>query len=342
VYWTDNSPGGYILHGQWSSPAVGIIKDVPQVIFGGGDGWVYGFRADKWSKDGKGELLWKFDINEKEALLELGAQGTKNDIIATPVIYDDKVYFATGQDPEHGEGKGIFWCIDPTKRGDISEKLAVKRDEPDKPIPPRRVQSVIEEEGEVSVPNPNSGVVWKLTEDDWDKNGEIDDFKEKFHRGIGTAAIKDDLVFVCDFAGQFFCIDAQSGKVHWGYDMLAASWGSPLIAGDKVFVGDEDGDVAMFNVSADPDKAMQKIETDGEVEYFPINAKAPDEESKPEEVNMKNAIYSSPIMANGVLYIANKDHIFAIQKGATANANAAKPMEEKPEEEKPAEEKKEE
>jgi outer membrane protein assembly factor BamB len=342
VYWTDNSPGGNILHGQWSSPAVGIIKDVPQVIFGGGDGWVYGFRADKWSKDGKGELLWKFDINEKEALLELGAQGTKNDIIATPVIYDDKVYFATGQDPEHGEGKGIFWCIDPTKRGDISEKLAVKRDEPDKPIPPRRVQSVIEEEGEVSVPNPNSGVVWKLTEDDWDKNGEIDDFKEKFHRGIGTAAIKDDLVFVCDFAGQFFCIDAQSGKVHWGYDMLAASWGSPLIAGDKVFVGDEDGDVAMFNVSADPDKAMQKIETDGEVEYFPINAKAPDEESKPEEVNMKNAIYSSPIMANGVLYIANKDHIFAIQKGATANANAAKPMEEKPEEEKPAEEKKEE
>jgi outer membrane protein assembly factor BamB len=326
VYWTDNSPGGNLLHGQWSSPAVGIIKDVPQVIFGGGDGWVYSFQADT-GKDGKPVPLWKFDINEKEALLELGGQGTKNDIIATPVIYDNKVYFATGQDPEHGEGKGIFWCIDPTKRGDISEKLAVKRDAPDKPIPPRRVQSVVEEEGEVSVPNPNSGVVWKLTEDDWDKNGEIDDFKEKFHRGIGTAAIKDDLVFVCDFAGQFFCIDAQTGKVNWGYDMLAASWGSPLIAGDKVFVGDEDGDIAMFNVSADPAKAMQKIEMDGEVEYFPINAKAPDAESKPEEVNMKNAVYSSPIMANGILFIANKDHLFAIQKGATANASAAKTAE---------------
>jgi outer membrane protein assembly factor BamB len=312
IYWTDNAPGGNILHGQWSSPTVAIINDVPQVIFGGGDAWVYSYRADTWHKDGKPELLWKFDINEKEALLELGGQGTKNDIIATPVVYDNKVYFATGQDPEHGEGKGTFWCIDPTKRGDISEKLAVKRGAPGESIPVRRVQSVIEEEGEVSVPNPNSGVVWKLTQDDWNHDGEIDDFKENFHRTIGTCAIKDDLLFICDFAGQFFCIDAQTGKVHWGYDMLAASWSSPLIAGDKVFAGDEDGDIAIFNLSADPNKAMQKVDD----EYFPINAKPEEEGDKPEVTNMVNSVYSSPIMANGVLYIANKDHLFAIQKGS--------------------------
>lgn len=297
VYWSDNSPGGNILHGQWSSPTVAIIKDVPQVIFGGGDGWVYSFRADRWLDGGKGEMLWKFDINEKEALLELGGLGTKNDIIATPVVYDDKVYFATGQDPEHGEGKGIFWCIDPTKRGDISEKLAVKRDNTKEVIPVRRVQSVIEEEGEVSIENPNSGVVWKLTTDDWNGDGEIDDFAETFHRGIGSAAIKDDLVFVCDFAGQFFCIDAQTGKVHWGYDMLAASWGSALIAGDKVMAGDEDGDIAIFNISSDRKKAMQEI--DGKWE--PINSKKPDEKSRAEVVNMTSSVYSSPIIANSTL-----------------------------------------
>ena len=49
------------------------------------------------------------------------------DIIRTPVVYDNKVYFATGQDPEHGEGLGIFWCVDPTKRGDISEKIVKNR-----------------------------------------------------------------------------------------------------------------------------------------------------------------------------------------------------------------------
>lgn len=297
IYWTDNSPGANILHGQWSSPTVAIIGEVPQVIFGGGDGWVYGFRADT-GKDGKGELLWKFDINEKEALLELGGRGTKNDIIATPVVYKDKVYFATGQDPEHGEGKGIFWCIDPTKRGDISESLAVKVDAPDEPLPPRRLQSVVEKEGERSIPNPNSGVVWKLTEQDWDGDGKIDDFMEKFHRCIGTAAIKDDLLFVADFSGLVFCIDSETGKVNWTYDMLAASWGSPLIAGDKVFTGDEDGDILIFNLTKE--------------KHEPIA-----------EINMDNAVFSTPIIANGVLYIANRDHLFAISADAGEQAAAA-------------------
>jgi outer membrane protein assembly factor BamB len=37
------------------------------------------------------------------------------------VIYDNKVYIGNGQDPEHGEGVGHFYAIDPTKRGDITE-----------------------------------------------------------------------------------------------------------------------------------------------------------------------------------------------------------------------------
>ncbi len=56
----------------------------------------------------------------------LGGSGTRNNIIATPVIYDGLVYVAVGQDPEHGEGIGHLWCIDPTKRGDVSPTLAVQ------------------------------------------------------------------------------------------------------------------------------------------------------------------------------------------------------------------------
>jgi outer membrane protein assembly factor BamB len=290
IYWTDNSPGANILHGQWSSPTVAIVEGVPQVIFGGGDGWVYAFRADTW-KDGQPELLWKFDINEKDAKLELGSRGNKNDIIATPTFYDNKLYFATGQDPEHGEGKGIFWCIDPTKRGDISEKLVVNVDDPNAIVPVKRVQAAVEAEGDRILDNPNSGVVWKLTEQDWNGDGEIADFEEKFHRGIGSAAVKDDLLFVSDFSGLLFCIDAQEGKVHWAYDMLSSSWGSTLIAGDKVFAGDEDGDIVIFNLSPE--------------QHDPIA-----------EVNMGNAVFSSPIMVNGVLYIANKNYLFAIEKDA--------------------------
>jgi len=285
IHWTDNSPGKNILHGQWSSPTVGIIGGVPQVIFGGGDGWVYSFQADT-GKNGKPELLWKFDINPKETILALGGRGTRNDIISTPVVYDEKVYFCTGQDPEHGEGVGILWCVDPTKRGDISEKLAVNRADPKKPIPVKRIQAVVAEDGDIAIDNPNSGVVWKYESNDANGDGKID-FEEQFHRSIATVAIKDNLLVCPDFSGLFHCVDAQTGKVHWTYDMLAATWGSPLIAGDKVMVGDEDGDVAVFNLSAEKQEPLV-------------------------EVNMLNSVLSSPIVANGTLYIANRDHIFAI------------------------------
>ena len=44
-----------------------------------------------------------------------------SECIGTPVLYDNKIYVAIGQDPEHGDGVGRLSCIDPTKRGDISE-----------------------------------------------------------------------------------------------------------------------------------------------------------------------------------------------------------------------------
>ena len=45
---------------------------------------------------------------------------TRNEVISTPVIHEGIVYIANGQDPEHGEGVGHLYAIDPTKRGDIT------------------------------------------------------------------------------------------------------------------------------------------------------------------------------------------------------------------------------
>jgi outer membrane protein assembly factor BamB len=286
VYWKDNSPGENIMHGQWSSPAVAELGGVPQAIFAGGDGYLYSFKADK-GQDGKPELLWKFDANPKKSKYILGGRGTRNEIIATPVIYDGLVYLAVGQDPEHGEGEGHLWCLDPTKRGDISAELAVKV-EGDKriPLPHRRLQAVIEENGETAIDNPNSGVVWHYGKFDQDGDGEIA-WEEEMHRSCGTVAIKDDLLYIADFSGLFHCVDAKSGKVHWTYDMLAASWASPLIVGDHVYISDEDGDVCVFNLTKE--------------KHEPIA-----------EINMGNSVYTTPVVANDVLYIANRTHVFAI------------------------------
>ncbi|MBI4582551.1 MAG: PQQ-binding-like beta-propeller repeat protein [Planctomycetes bacterium] len=122
VVWEDSSPGDKILHGQWTSPCFGRIGGKDQVLFGGGNGWLYAFELKAVKPQVKLELAWQFDCNPKDAKYELGGRGTRNEIIATPVIHEDRVYVAVGQDPEHGEGIGHLYCIDPAgKSGDITE-----------------------------------------------------------------------------------------------------------------------------------------------------------------------------------------------------------------------------
>ena len=291
VLWADGSPGANVLHGQWSSPSYAVIDDVPQVIFGGGDGWVYGF--DARGDNGKAKLLWQFDANPKESKYVLGGRADRNHIIGTPVIHDGLVYVAVGEDPEHGEGVGHLWCIDPTKRGDVSPELAVNVADPTKSLPHRRNQAVIKEQGEVARPNPNSAAVWHYPGFDANGNGKLD-FDETMHRTCGTVAIKDGLLVIPDFSGLVHCVDVKTGKPHWTHDMLAASWGSPMMGDGKIYVGDEDGDISIFELS--PEKNLIA------------------------EVNMGNSVYSTPIVAGGTLYIANKSHLFAIRDGATPEA----------------------
>ncbi len=298
VLWSDNSPWKNIHHGQWGSPAYAEIEGREQVIFGGGDGWLYSF--DPKGEDGKAKLLWKFDCNPKKAKLELMGKGTRNDCIGTPVFYNNLVYIATGQDPEHGEGVGLLWCIDPMKKldgSDVSPELAFNAADPDKPISYKRVQAVVESEGDMARPNPDSAVVWKYDEIDRDDDGEIA-FEETMHRTIGSVAIKDDVLYIADLSGLFHCLDAKTGKVNWVYDMLAASWSTPLIVEDKVYIGDEDGEVAIFKHSADSNEAMK--EEDGEmVPYYGT-------------ADMGGSVYSTPVVAGNVLYISNPAHLFAI------------------------------
>ena len=291
LLWSDKSPGLNILHGQWSSPCAFEVGGQAQVVMGGGDGWIYSFDP---AGDGKGgaKLLWKLDGNPKESVYLLGGRATRNHIIGTPVFYDGLVYAGVGEDPEHGEGIGHFYCIDPTKRGDISLELAIGAD--GKELPPRRLQCVDTKKGEKAVPNPNAGAVWHFDSVDRNKNGKIE-FEEAMHRTIGSAAIKDDLLFIADFAGLVHCLDAkkvENGKpvVYWTHDMFAAAWGSVLIVDGKVYVGDEDGDITVFELS----KKLNIIA----------------------ENNMINSIYSTPVVANDTLFISNKSTLFAIKQGA--------------------------
>ena len=117
VVWQDASPGEGILHGQWTNPSHGVIAGRPQVIFGGGDGWVYSFEPET------GQLLWKLDGNPKDAVY--GFSGTRNAILATPVVHAGRVYVGMGDDPEVGDGGGHLYAIDGSLDGDVTARAVV-------------------------------------------------------------------------------------------------------------------------------------------------------------------------------------------------------------------------
>jgi outer membrane protein assembly factor BamB len=247
----DAGIGPRIYHGQWSSPSLGVVNGVKQVYFGGGDGWIYAFGTKPVKKDDV-ELLptiWKVDCNPPEykkpgAQYKYPAAEGPSEINGTPVFYKGRVYIATGQDPEHGEGVGHMVCIDPTGTGDVTK----------------------------------TKVLWSY---------------KGIHRTISTASIDPDtgLLFIGDFSGFVHCLDVETGKLNWIYDMKAHMWGSTFVADGKVYVGDEDGDFVILPVKKNFDPKKDK----------PIF-----------ETNLGAPVYSTPIWANGVLYVASQTHLFAV------------------------------
>ncbi len=291
LLWSDASPGNNILHGQWSSPAYGVIRGVPQVIFPGGDGWLYSFDPEG-NVDGSSKLLWKFDCNPKDSVWRMGGRGIRSNLIAAPTIHNDLVYMTVGEDPEHGEGPGRVWCIDPSKRGDVSPELVFSTDSPNQPIPHKRLQACDRGVGDFTRPNPNSAAVWEYTGTDLDSDGNLS-FDEQMHRSLSWIVIEKDLLFVTDFSGLVHCIDIKNGQAHWTYDLLAMCWSTPVISADHIFVTDEDGDVDVFAISSDPNIA------------FPGNTPIASSSTW-------SSAYATPMIDKNVLYVLSKDTVYAI------------------------------
>lgn len=62
IAWSSNAPGADIIYGQWSSPVSAKVNGADQVIFPGGDGFLYGFEP------ATGKQLWKLDCHIPGAL----------------------------------------------------------------------------------------------------------------------------------------------------------------------------------------------------------------------------------------------------------------------------------
>ena len=118
-----------------------------------------------------------------------------------------------------------------------------------------------------------TGVVWHFGDED-------------FNRTMSTVAIADGLLYAADLSGFVYCLDLETGKPYWTYDTFAAIWASPFVADNKVYIGDEDGDVAVLKAG----KEMELLA----------------------EINMGSAVYTTPVAKDGTLFIGTRNRLFAI------------------------------
>lgn len=197
------------LHASWSSPAYGKVNGKGMILWGGGDGFAYGFEPKPvMDTDEEFEILnelWRYDCNppnyrQKDGkAIKYATYRGPSEVISTTVIHNNRVYAVIGQDPEHGDGLGRFSCIDASKTGDQSGKP-----------------------------------IWTF---------------DDIGRSISTPSIIGDLIFVAEYDGDLHCLDAKTGKQHWVHETRTRIWGSTLVADDKVYLPTEDGELHILAAS---------------------------------------------------------------------------------------------
>ncbi|HEY3324447.1 MAG TPA: PQQ-binding-like beta-propeller repeat protein [Planctomycetota bacterium] len=128
---------------------------------------------------------------------------------------------------------------------------------------------------------------------DASKEGDITDSGKiwqytDLNRTLSSVSVANGLVFIGDLLGAVHCIDAATGKACWVHQTGSPMWGSSLVVDGKVFIGNEKGELHVFAASKEL-KVLSKI-------------------------NLGAPIYSTPIVANGVLYVASNKYLYAIQQ----------------------------
>jgi len=252
--------GPRIFHGQWSSPSTGVVNGKPFVFFGGGDGFCYAFDPIP-QKEGDDNFIKKVWWYD-----------------CNPPEYRKKngkpVRYPSAEGPSEINATPVFWK--------------------------NRVYVAIGQDPEHGEGIGNLSCIDATKTGDVTKTAHIWNFP-KINRSISTVSITPEgLLFVGDFSGFLYCLNAETGQLYWTHDMKAHMWGSSMVADGKVYVGDEDGDVVVL--AADKTKKILS------------------------ETNLGAPVYSTPIVANGTLYIASNTHLYAFYDQARAKAISDQPQ----------------
>ncbi len=105
-------------------------------------------------------------------------------------------------------------------------------------------------------------------------------------RVVGTPIVKDGLLFVGDLGGTVHCLDAATGAQIWQHETNAAIWGSFLLAGDRLYVGNEDGFMTVLRAGRQKELLAQ--------------------------IEMDAPLYSRPALVGDSLYLTTGNRLYLI------------------------------
>ncbi len=108
------------------------------------------------------------------------------------------------------------------------------------------------------------------------------------HHCCSTPAIHDGLVFVADCGHKVHCVDAETGQPYWTHETDGEIWGSTLVADGKLYIGTRAEDFWILAAEKQK-KVIGRAELDAPT-------------------------CSSPVAANGVLYVATLQRLWAIHQ----------------------------
>lgn len=200
--------GPNIIHGQWSSPALGTVAGRRIVVQGTGSGWLFAVDAlapeqveqlRQRSEEGRPPFklnnVWRFNGHpaaqtQDVVPLEHHQYSKSYEVVGNPVFLDDRIYVVFTQELFHNVHHGRVVCIDAKAAGEDITR---------------------------------NGLRWAY--DDMSSSS-------------STVCVADGLVYVSDNRGRLHCLDAESGKIAWVHNLQGHGvWSSPLLADGKLHIG---------------------------------------------------------------------------------------------------------
>jgi outer membrane protein assembly factor BamB len=105
-------------------------------------------------------------------------------------------------------------------------------------------------------------------------------------RVVATPIEKDGLLYVGDVGGTVHCLDAATGAHVWKHETNGAIWGCLLLAGDRLYVGNEEGTMTVLRAGRRKQLLAQ--------------------------IEMDAPLYSLPAVAGDALFLATANRLYLI------------------------------